>query len=432
MLGFVQTFFAPKPCPIGVDFGTDAIRMAQVQFDGNDHHLIAAATADVPAPIRKNVAARMEFFASTVRDMLAQGKFRGRQAVLGLPSAWTFVRHLRMVKMSEEALKKALPDEAVGKLPIDPGESLLRHIVAGEVYLDQEPKSEVILMAAKRANVNAFLQAAAKAKLDVMGMTVEPSAMVDCFGHVYRRKADATSTTCYLDIGASGTRVIIARSGKILFMRSMPIGGDALNAAVADALKVHPDDARILRQKLTHTQAMEPERAARPNTLGGDAEDPIALAGKPAPAPVAVEDHGISSHIEASMQAPLDKIIEELRMCRRYHEATFPSVPLDRIIFGGGEARSRFVCQYIAQAMALPAQLGDPMVRLSRTGTIGIESGIDRRQPQPSWSVALGLTMGAAPIAAREPVADAPSEAAGANPAANTSDAHASAAKEAA
>jgi cell division ATPase FtsA len=218
--------------------------------------------------------------------------------------------------------------------------------------------------------------------------------------------------------------VIIARSGKILFMNSMPIGGDALNAAVADALKVHPDDARILRQKLTHTQALEPQRAA---------EDPMAeAAGARPPAPAPVDDHSISSHIEASMQVPLDKMIEELRMCRRYHEATFPSVPLDRIVFGGGEARSRFVCQYIAKAMALPAQLGDPMARLSRAGTLGMESGIDRRQPQPSWAVALGLTMGAAPVAVREPAPDAPAEQTAATTEGATSDANTSAAKEAA
>lgn len=408
MLGFVQTLFAPKPGPIGIDFGTDVVRMAQVQCDGSDHHLIAAAIAEVPAPIRRNVAARMEFFTATVRDLLVQGKFRGRTAVLGLPSAWTFVRHLRTAKMDEAALKKALPDEAVGKLPIDPGESLLRHIVAGEVYQDQEPKTEVILIAAVRANVDALLHAAAKAKLDVTGMTVEPSAMVDCFGHVYRRKTDATATNCFLDIGSSGTRVIVARSGRILFMRSVVIGGEALNAAVADALKVHPDDARILRQKLTHAQGKAGDRGTSSN-LAEEATDCSSLAINSTARPVALSpDSGISSHIEAAMKGPLDKIVEELRMCRRYHEATFPSVPVDRIIFGGGEARSRFVCQYIARAMGLPAQLGDPMVRLSRSGTIGIESGIDRRQPQPAWSVALGLTMGPAPIAIAEPVAEPP------------------------
>ena len=42
----------------------------------------------------------------------------------------------------------------------------------------------------------------------------------------------------------------------------------------------------------------------------------------------------------------------------------------------------------------LAAQIGDPLVRMGRISDIGIESGIDRRQPQPAWAVAIGLSMG--------------------------------------
>ena len=84
----------------------------------------------------------------------------------------------------------ALAWECRGKLPIDPSHALLRHLVAGDVYQDQEPKCEVIVMAAQREVVNQFLAAAAKARLDVIGMNIEPKALIDCFSHVYRRKSD--------------------------------------------------------------------------------------------------------------------------------------------------------------------------------------------------------------------------------------------------
>ena len=44
--------------------------------------------------------------------------------------------------------------------------------------------------------------------------------------------------------------------------------------------------------------------------------------------------------------------------------------------------------------MGLAAQVGDPLVRMGRISDVGIESGIDRRQPQPNWSVAIGLSIG--------------------------------------
>src|SRR6185295_2432359 len=108
----------------------------------------AAACADVPTAVRNDPAQRWNFFVQNTRDLLAQGNFKGRQAVLALPAASMFIQHLRMAKLDEEATKKALPWEARGKLPIDPTHALLRHMVAGEIYQDQEPKNEIILMAA--------------------------------------------------------------------------------------------------------------------------------------------------------------------------------------------------------------------------------------------------------------------------------------------
>ena len=235
MFSFVQSWFAPRANPIGVDFGSDCIRMAQVQLAGEEYRLIAAASADVPPHVRNDPAAKMAFFAETARDLLSQGKFVGRQAVLSLPASSMFIQHLRVPKMDDEALKKSLPWEARGKLPIDPSQALLRHLVAGEIYHEQEAKSEVILMAAGRELVNQFLASAARARLDVTGMNVEPRALVDCFNHIYRRKSDAGVTNCFVDIGCTATRAVIARGEQILFaVEYEPTVYDGLYVAASD------------------------------------------------------------------------------------------------------------------------------------------------------------------------------------------------------
>src|SRR5439155_21815446 len=112
------------------------------------------------------------------RDLRAQGNFRSRQAVLAMPASAMYIQHLRMAKLDDNETRKALPWEARGKLPIDPSQALMRHLIAGEVYQDQEPKNEVIVMAAAREFVNQLLASAAKARLDVIGMNVEPKAIV--------------------------------------------------------------------------------------------------------------------------------------------------------------------------------------------------------------------------------------------------------------
>lgn len=426
MFSFVQNWFAARGAnPIGIDFGTDCLRMAQVQITSSgEPRLLAAASADVPSHARHDASARANFFVETARDLLAQGRFHGRQAVLALPASSMFIQHLRVAKMDDEAMKKALPWEARGKLPIDPNAALMRHVVAGEVYQDQEPRQEVILMAASREGVNQYLAAAARARLDVVGMNVEPKALIDCFAHIYRRKTDAEATSCFVDIGNTATRAIIARGGQILFARVIPIGGERFTRAVAEAMNVSAEEAKLLRIKLCCAQpqfddAREKQQIA-PDSPGSSGATAGAGTGAEGSEEAQVENSlallsaGMSAHektrsagqhqvasatpparaAEQACREPLNRLIEELNSCREYYEATFPNKPVDRLIFVGGEARQRSLCQHVAKQMSLAAQVGDPLVRMGRISDVGIESGIDRRQPQPGWAVAIGLSLG--------------------------------------
>jgi type IV pilus assembly protein PilM len=424
MLRFMKNWLGPKASPIGVDFGSDALRLAQVAKVDGEWKLVAAASADVPAHVRHNPAARMEFFVEATRDLLAHGDFSGRAAVLALPAASMFIQHLRLPKMDDEAMRKAIPWEARGKLPIDPSNALLRHHVAGDIFQDQESKSEVILMAAGRELVNQFLATATRARLDVTGMNVEPKALVDCFSHIYRRKADAEAANCFVDLGCSGSRAFVARGGHILFARTIPVGGDHFTRAVSHALHLSQDEAKLLRMKLSNIQpainenqrkqevraglsdndevaglgALGTALAAANRAEGQDRRGPGTLTMDPPVTTASLRpedgDEGQRRQIEDACQEPFKRLVQELDLCRRYYEATFPNKPVERLIFVGGEAKNRRLCQQIAQEMGLAAQVGDPLVRMGRTSEVGPESGIDRRQPQPNWAVAIGLSLG--------------------------------------
>ncbi len=417
MFAFVQQFFATRPNPIGVDFGSDALRLAQVQ-GGPEPRLVAAACADVPPAARVDPAGRRDYFIKTCRDLLAQGHFRGRQAILNIPSWMLHIHHIRLGKMDDSELAKALQWELRGKLPFDPGRALIRHLVAGEVYQEQEAGLEVIVLAAPREQVEQLLDCAAKARLEVIGMNVGPRAMLDCFAHVYRRASDAKMTSLFVEMGFSGTRVVAARADQMLFARNIPIGSDSLNSAVAQDLHVGGDEARLLRLRLAARfvpvlddapgkrilQAQTATLARGQQLLaqapgGGDVDNSFALLHRApdstAPGPLAEDDEALM-RVEQCCQRTLGKLVEELNLCRRYCEATFPDRPLDRAIFTGGEANQRGLCQWMARQLGLAAQIGDPLVRMARVSEVGMESGIDRRLPQPGWTVALGLSLGAA------------------------------------
>jgi Tfp pilus assembly PilM family ATPase len=271
-------------------------------------------------------------------------------------------------------------------------------------------------------------------------MNVEPMAIVDCFGHVYRRKTDQKSVVCFIDIGWKSSRAVIAEGSHILFARSIPVGGEHLNRAVAQALGIGAEEAKLLRIKLCQVQpsldehrAKQEIRAEQPKADEAAAAAPtegfallnaslaaaekdrrsssidggtVAVATRPVAAPAVVPSKPNKGSklpadpaeqivlVEEALHEPLGRLIDELGLCRRYYEATFQNKPVEKLIFVGGEAKQRRLCQHVAREMQLAAQVGDPLVRMGRISDIGIESGIDRRQPQPGWATAIGLSLG--------------------------------------
>jgi type IV pilus assembly protein PilM len=412
MLAFAKKLFAAPPTPIGVDLGTDTIRLAQCVHDGKEWRLAAAACTDVPAGVRENADTLTAFTVDAIREMIAAGGFRGRSAVLSVPSSQLQIQHVRMPKLDEQETRKALPWELKGKLSVDPQQAVLRHVIAGETQASGEAKNEVVVMATPKHAVTQLLAVAGKAKLEVVGLNTEPKAVVDCFAHVYRRKADGDVTNCFVDIGTRTTRVTIARGSQILFARAIQIGGDTLSAAVAEAMGIDFEQAKLLRLKL----AQQPLQRPPVQTLAPASEPQVPVAEENSFALLGlarVDDRRHSAEkieiitptlppgqaeqdrqVEVAGLPTIARLCDELNLCRRYHEATFSQLTIDRVVFIGGEARQRGMCQRIAETLGVAAQLGDPLVRMGRTTSVGIESGVDFKQPQPAWAVAVGLTMG--------------------------------------
>ena len=367
---------------------------------GNEYRLIAAASAVVPPHERDVPAARIVFLAAKLRELWSQGNFRGRRAVFALPAASMYLHHLRLPRMDEESITKAIPWELQGKVPIDPSTALLRHLVAGEVYHDQVPCQEVIVFAARREAVDELLSAAHSARLDIAGINVESRALLDCFLHVYRRKTDADATNLFIDIGARASRAIVARGGVILFARNLPVGGDHFCRAVSAEFSIPLAEARQLRRRLALTEndrtpidrpAAEEADPSGSSDYWGETTGTTAQAITVArPVPHVIDRQRIEPR-RARTAWDDCRGIDPLSPLPRGH---FSQSSVERLIFVGGEACQRNLCQRIARKVGIGAQIGDPLVRMGRTTEVGIESGIDRRLPQPGWAVAIGLSMG--------------------------------------
>jgi type IV pilus assembly protein PilM len=401
----VLSWFASRLSPIAVDIGTETIKLLQVEPPASadrQPRLVAAACEAIPLDLRGRGPDRDAFVGDALKKMLPQG-FRGKQVVTCLPAAQVAVQHLRMGKMTPDEITKALPFEAAGKLPFDPNRAVMRHTVAGEVYQQGEARQEVIVMAAPRDAVDRHLATLSKCKLEVVGIHVEPTALIECFAHVFKRKGDENVNTMFVDIGAGATHVVIAQGKTMAFAKHIPVGGDLLNKKVADALKLDVAKAKELRIRLSHHHAQASRLPAGVVGINADANThPLGRQNSPVPAAPAVENDA-AARAQDAIREPLEHLATDLGLCARYYETIFPGRTVDRMIFVGGESRHVPMCQQIACRLGLPATLGDPLARLQKDGAA--QTVIDLRQPQPGWAIAVGLAVG---LAGAGPADDGP------------------------
>jgi Tfp pilus assembly PilM family ATPase len=276
-------------------------------------------------------------------------------------------------------------------------------------------KSEVVVTAVPRELVNQLMGAVKASKLEPVGIHGEFQAVIRAFDYLFKRPEEAELTTLYLDIGAGTTSVVISHGQRLAFTRTVAMGGMHLDEAIAGQLKVSFEEAGRIRRELIHLTAREagaardsrqPEAtieaapASVPASVGasvGGLEDGGAVHATIAPPrPSTLEELGLRPRGAArppdpDLSEPLEILTDEIWMCLRYHASLYPSRKIDRAVFVGGEARHKPLCQHIARSLRIPSQVADPMARVARAGQP--MTGIDLAQPQPGWTVPLGLCL---------------------------------------
>jgi Tfp pilus assembly PilM family ATPase len=378
MLGFVRHFSPFRGRPIGVDLGATTLRLAQVDGEGADMRLVHADAIDVPANLPAGHS-HSDFIVESLRRSLRSGKFGGRQISVALPASAIQVKHVRVGRGEGPEVTSQIIDQVVALLGGERADWFIRSAIAGEVSGETTPQQEAIAFATPRSTIEQLIDDAAAARVELAGVQVQPRVIAAAFGEIHRRKADVDAVNLFVDLGGAGTRAIVAAPIAIKFVRDVPVRVAELHDRMARTLAIDPASAAILRRSAI---ARQTGRSNEINTPETDAS---------------AGDAAVLAKLTAATEIEARRLADELELCRRYYEATFSTQPITKLIFTGGGAKDRLLCAAVAQAMALPAQIGDPLVRFNRAALPSL-SCVDRRDAQPEWTVAIGLSMCAQPV----------------------------------
>lgn len=400
--------------PIGVDFGAESLKLLQV-IPGEPVELVAAQSVELPWEEGAR-GGRLGVAGPILKELVRTGGFRGRRAIVSLPASQVLVQHVPVHGGTEaEGIKEQIAQHLRERLNVEPERMVIRWVEVGEPGETSDRREEVICVAAERETVLRYIELMRRAGLDVVGMTAQPMAILRAFGHLFRRAEDKRRTTCFVDIGAETTKVVIAHGGRMVFARTIRVGGrdlfgegkgqgrtkegvgwleGELEGGKSEGVSRRSPGQGEVEAGLGVFGGEKRARLAGGLSIGEGASDSLSgLRGRNEreSESVARTSEGGQEKRGGLNREAMDCLVDELGLCVRFHQGQYRERAIEKLVFLGGVAQEVGVCRTIAQGLGIAAQLGDPLARLVRSGKGALE--LDLRKPQPAWAVAMGLCL---------------------------------------
>jgi type IV pilus assembly protein PilM len=226
---------------LGIDIGSSAIKIAQVNV-GKDRHFVEAYTS-VPLPFETVVDGRIAdgkhaIVVNAIKAAMDGGMFSTKDAVVGLnSSSAVFFRQTSIPRMSDETLKKSIVNIVESEnAGFDMSEMHVDYSVLGNET--RGSKLRVMLYLVQDQYAEALCKAVEDAGLNVVGADL--SALATLRGTEINHRTDETSVI--VGIGAEITSVLMHCGGvpSALFIDPTGAGHDA-SKAIADVAGGDPE-----------------------------------------------------------------------------------------------------------------------------------------------------------------------------------------------
>ncbi|MDY7108376.1 MAG: type IV pilus assembly protein PilM [Planctomycetota bacterium] len=354
---------------LAVDIGSRGIRLLQVREHQRQLHVVGAARVDLPSGTLEDIQTpeAKEALTQQLQAAVTNGGFTGRRCVVSLPRSDVRLQSIRLPAMPENELRQAALWEASQRFGFDREAMEADYIRTGATLQSGENREEILLVASSHASLHARLAPVMEAGLRPIAVDTDFSALARIFSRCYRRESDQSRVRMVVEVGASGSTVLILRGDQVAFAKSLGISGHDFNQAVAEHLQLDEVAAAELRAARIAAQRSQQSVDA---PVEADADRAVFEATRPL----------------------IGDLVKEIVLCLRYYGVTFRGHPPERIILSGGDGLEPQLDATVQQACKIPTTFDDELSTLEHL--IGqIHAKLHRRPgPASCWAVAAGLS----------------------------------------
>lgn len=335
---------------IGVDIGSHAVKICQLQKAGKGYRLLAVGSAALPqGAVEDGVLQEPEVVGKVISSLLKNLKIKNKKIGISISGYSVIVKKINLEAMSDDALAEYIKAEAEQYIPFD----------IKDIYLDfqklpskreETGRYDVMLVAAKKEVINDYLDMLQGLKLKTVLIDVDGFALEN----IWETTTEQVENVALVDIGASKMNINIISDGVSVLARDIVVGSEQLTHQLADKLNIDYLEAEKI--KLGIIPATE--------RLG---------------------------KIEEIFSQICTQWVLEIKKALDLYSANNPDKPLKSLVLSGGGAKVSGLLDYISRETGLKAIAFNPFADM-----IFDEETIDRHYLNsiaPEMAIAAGLAI---------------------------------------
>ncbi|RJQ30621.1 MAG: type IV pilus assembly protein PilM [Peptococcaceae bacterium] len=329
MKGFLRNLLPRKDICTAVDLGTSAIKVAEVRLQDGRPRI--AALGAVPTP--PDFAAGnldSEEVAAALREALEISGAEGRDCVTGITGQKVITRHIRMPVIPEKELAKAVRWEAEKFIPVSLEESTIKYVKLAEELSDGEARSHLLLIAVPTELTYRYFDLFKRAGMHLAAIDLYPLAIFRAYNSLVNSSI-GSETVAVVHFGANTSQFVLHRESRLLYNRTMPVGGNLITEMLARNLGVEYAEAEKVKLAGAGPEVLD-EVAAAAGTMRGQ--------------------------VDLALQEGSGDLVREIIRSLEFYRSQEKALPVDKIIVSGGVSKMRGIVSVLEKELDLPVAVG--------------------------------------------------------------------------
>lgn len=338
---------------IGVDIGSSAIKVCQLKESRKGYGLVRLGYTPLPPQsIVDGHVMNAQAVVEGLGRVFAEAKIKQREIALSISGQAVIIRKISVPMMTAVELDEQIQWEAEQHIPFD-----IKDVHVDYEVLRRRPEAgqmDLLLVAAKRDEINDYTQIAKTAKLKPLVVDIDAFTVQNLFE--LSRGIPPDQTFAIINVGASLASINILSRGASAFTRDIANGGNYITEQIQRQLNVSFDQAE--------------EFKCASVSAGADA---------------------VPAQVTQVIEVVCDSIAGEIQRSLDFFMATSGEPEMHRIYLTGGTSNLPTLATAIGRRSRVAVEVLQPMERISVEAKEVSQELLRTRVAQ--FSVALGLAM---------------------------------------